>query len=109
MAKFTPGPWEAVRMYSNGCEVCPRILAPRGDSREGRWVATVVGAPSLEFEETWPNAVLIAAAPDMVELLRDAARDPDLMNIEEVYDHAVAACKRARRLLARIDAERGAP
>jgi hypothetical protein len=52
-----------VPMHSNGCEVCPRILA------DGRWVADVTGAPYLGFSDTLPNARLIAAAPELMAAL----------------------------------------
>jgi hypothetical protein len=66
----------------------------------------VVGAPSLEFEETLPNARLIAASPCMAELLRSVVasypRDGCMRDCDCI------SC-RAHEILARIDGEGGAP
>jgi len=63
--KHTPGPWKA-NLYLGGAYAIDRI-APNGD-RLAR-VATVDGAL-----ETMANARLIAAAPDLLEVVKKCAR-----------------------------------
>lgn len=55
--KGTKGPVKMLRQYSNECEVCPIVV-----DQEGKIIATTHGAPYLGFDETIPNADLIAEA-----------------------------------------------
>lgn len=56
--------WRVRRVYSNGCEVCPRVVA--GD----KVIAEVWGAPYIGFTDTLAKAYLIAAAPELLEACR---------------------------------------
>jgi hypothetical protein len=56
-----PEPWRVERVYSNGCEVCPRIMAGR------EIVAEVCGAPHIGFVDTLPRAHLMAATQELFE------------------------------------------
>jgi hypothetical protein len=59
-----PEPWRVERVYSNGCEVCPRIMAGR------EIVAEVCGEPHIGFVDTLPRAHLIAATQELFEACR---------------------------------------
>lgn len=77
-AKHTDGPWRIEKRYSNGCEVGPWIMAERESDGKRRIIATIGGAPYLEDdggENTYANARLIAAAPDLYEVCRDIYQD----------------------------------
>lgn len=68
-AAASPGPWHAEPRYSNGCEVCPRIVG------QDRWIADVIGAPYLGHKDTHPNAAYIVAACNALpQLLADVER-----------------------------------
>lgn len=67
---YTPGPWVIERRWSNGCEICPYIVAP-----DHEWIAEVTGAPHLGFATTLPNARLLAAAPKLFQALTSLLAD----------------------------------
>lgn len=66
----TPGPWRVKRRWSNNCEIVPRITCNPDDDRACGWIADIIGAPYLGHESTLPNAMLIAAAPDLLAACR---------------------------------------
>jgi hypothetical protein len=61
-------PWRVVRIYSNGCEVCPRIMAGQ------KVIAEVHGAPHLGFTDTLPNAYRMAASLELLVALESLLR-----------------------------------
>ena len=75
MSKHTPGPWEVKRSRSG---YPYRIYAPNADDHRNGAVGRDVtrwGAFSLpSSKEAEANARLIAAAPDLLEALREIAK-----------------------------------
>lgn len=71
----TPGPWEVLRRFSNGCEIVPRITCAADSDRGCGWIADLVGAPYLGHESTLPNAHLIAAAPELLAACEEAFKE----------------------------------
>lgn len=62
-AKHTPGPWKRTG-----------ALTVRGGAL-GRLIAKVDGGGSINSEEIYANTRLIAAAPDMLEALKNLEND----------------------------------
>jgi len=87
-SKHTPGPWR-VGPYSPGHP--PSVLAGEGD--EARHVAGYRTALGLD------DARLIAAAPEMLEALREMLLDADAGQVR------MDVVANARALLARVDGE----
>jgi hypothetical protein len=66
----TPGPWKVTeRRNTRGQVLPPAITAPR-NGHDGVQLAIV---SAIRFEEGDANALLIAAAPDMLEALKRIA------------------------------------
>jgi hypothetical protein len=67
--RHTPGPWLAMpdRFGRQRQRLAPAVVINTDDWRKGHLVATVNTADSREMQA---NARLIAAAPDMIELIR---------------------------------------
>lgn len=62
-AKFTPGPWVAVYRGDNGC-------GPEGDvHQKSKWDVDPFDSGFMRGEYKWHDACLIAAAPDLYEVL----------------------------------------
>ncbi len=92
--KYTPGPWEA--------EFSPSFKQFRITDVTGDVCATV----SAYAANPDADARLIAAAPELVEALRDAANRIDDMlegNDGQAWGEARQSAARFRALLARID------
>ena len=90
MSKFTAGKWEVGEIYNKHYAV---------------FVGTHAVADCFDNRESEGNARLIAAAPEMYELLSYFSTLEDVTN-DEAYNFFVAV-RRTRRLLARIDEEEG--
>src|SRR5215813_7422945 len=90
-SKHTPGPWAVYRHDgSNRLD----IMAADGDG-EGGWIAHDISSPGTEREA---NARLIAAAPEMLEALREVTKQ-----LAWYAGHKPELTERARALLARVD------
>jgi hypothetical protein len=68
-AKHTPGPWHAHYQYADGKEHLPNI-----DADAGPGIATM--EPYGTREQQIADARLIAAAPELLEVLNDATPCP---------------------------------
>lgn len=86
--RHTPGPWMDCGFHDDGVDGERVIASPDGE-RMGYAVACVLpcGEPDMKPQLTLANARLIAAAPEMLEMLRslDAwlSFRPDLTSREE--------------------------
>ena len=73
---YTPGPWEVSNMHLNeaaGGVECLEVYAPNG--KHASWVALVMEEPATGRKaEGEANARLIAAAPELLEALKDGIR-----------------------------------
>lgn len=90
MSKFTPGEWEALK--AKGYHIIR--LAPNGEREVGKVIAYVL---QWYQGEDWGTARLIAAAPEMYELLKEVAQCEG--------DYVADTVFKAQELLARIDGE----
>lgn len=100
-SKHTPAPWAINESETD--EGCWEIGTGewRGDSYEGLQIATAWGF----YHEAEANARLIAAAPELVEALREVIGwHDDADNLHKPIE-VRAAYMRARALLAEIDGE----
>jgi hypothetical protein len=88
MKKHTPGPWVCVNTSNHAHDY--RLLQSNGRPLP-------FSAPANDHSEARANARLIAAAPDMLELLR-ALVDPD-------DDYSAFHINTARALIRRIDGD----
>lgn len=88
-SKHTPGPWEDKEGAS--------VYGKREGKPYSYRIAEVLGYQ----EEREANALLIAAAPEMREMLRDICTAWDCQTLGATED----AVRRARALMARIDGE----
>ncbi|HEX3125605.1 MAG TPA: hypothetical protein VHQ21_20055, partial [Rhodanobacteraceae bacterium] len=90
----TPGPWEVVKNFSNGCESCPTV------NSGVKIIADCHGAPYLGFTQTNPNARLIAAAPRMAAMLESLLTDNvrQSAEIERLRDYQVTLVERIAAL-----------
>lgn len=100
MDNHTPGPWE-VDIHGN--IKCP----PIGDGRKydglhyvasttglsGERVANLCGGAYRPIEESKANASLIAAAPDLLEALRELLNAPDPDEVEDATPRFRAVMK----------------
>lgn len=68
MSKHTPGPWAIRRHWSN--EDAFEIYPDRGDPGYGEWASIVEIGDYCYEDEAEANARLIAAAPDMLDMLK---------------------------------------
>jgi hypothetical protein len=98
-------PWRVVRIYSNGCEVCPRIMAGQ------KVIAEVYGAPYLGFTDTLPNAYRMAASLELAEALdallcRIAVNGHDVGIISDGY--TIRAINKALAVIAKATGEKSA-
>ena len=84
--QHTPGPWRSRELGSEGA----RIFPDYGDIRErGKTIADVRGRDTLT---DFANARLIAAAPELLALIRSYATTYPL---DEYHDKATAAIAKA--------------
>ena len=98
MAKHTPGPWETDKMEG---DFFPRvILPPRED-----WCKSsiTINEGRGDMEECQANARLIAAAPDLLEALRELA---GCLNVLNPNRRLVKALREARASIAKAQGER---
>ena len=93
MSKFTQGKWE---WDKENCLVFTTIFTVHGSS-ERYYVADFELDYAISREEREANARLIAAAPEMYELLES------LVNILLVHSYSQEKAIRIANLLARID------
>jgi hypothetical protein len=96
MAEHTPGPWLIEKNYSNGCEIGPWIMTGRRPSGERNIIANIAGAPYLEADKganTYANARLVTAAPDLLEALQEVVAISDRKH--NAWDKAHAAIAKA--------------
>jgi hypothetical protein len=96
MTPHTPGPWKVVEHYEDastrkiGLHGCPAIVSEKG-------VVVVhpeVGIVTEDLSTAKANARLIAAAPEMLEALKECLEEitnPE----EETWPHAQHVAKRA--------------
>ena len=68
MSKHTPGPWVIVRDTDNKRAITMIHAQPKDPKAYGQGIAKLV-RQGLETDE--PNALLIAAAPEMLEALKE--------------------------------------
>ena len=99
MSKHTPGEWEVDGSLADGPKVVAFPILDEGPQEVIVADMDVDGA--IPADVRWANARLIAAAPEMYELLRSFAA------AVVVTEHAgtVAGQRKARALLAKIDGE----
>lgn len=90
MNAHTPGPWEAERVDQG---VGARWFNIRGG--RGRLLAIEIASAA--------NARLIAAAPEMLAMLKDAVCYACARRHGDVLGEACAACRPVRAVLSRID------
>jgi hypothetical protein len=108
--KYTPGPWNVDPLYprdiqANGCEISTAF-----DQHQQGELIRIGGKVTADFEEACANARLIAAAPELVEALRELMDDLEA-EIEarrgsvllRTTERDLAPVRKARALLARID------
>ena len=95
MSKFTQGKWE---WDKENCLVFTTMYSEDGSS-ERYYVADFEMDYAISREEREANARLIAAAPEMYELLES------LVNILLVHSYSQDKAIRIANLLARIDGE----
>ena len=93
--KHTPGPWEA--------RPVPRMnliaVAEGGKHYPHAYATTSTDVPGELTATAYADARLIAAAPELLELVREAFRDPDSEILGTAWNHYAA------EVLARIDGE----
>lgn len=87
--KFTPGPWVA-----DGSESTTATWVNGGD---GKRVCTM--RPSVK---DWGNARLIAAAPELLEALKDALKDLEALS---PWDSAPVCARKARAAITKATGE----
>ncbi len=92
MSKHTPGPWRASELG---------VLSDKLTSYGNWYVCSLIDPDN---EEHKANARLIAAAPELLDVAREAAEWLDLLK-QNYPDMAglVRACRQARDLIARIE------
>jgi hypothetical protein len=87
----TPGPWDYYDMAAYGIAICKGCIGGQNVGHAHMYVG-------LTAEETTANARLMAAAPDMLEALREARAAAAELCTEQHYKNRVLA------VMARIDA-----
>lgn len=92
MRKFTPGPWKSVE---NSISSEMYFFA----NSQGKLLGETIGL-TRDKDENMANANLIAAAPDMYQVIHDL-----IEVIQGPVDQIPEVIVKARRLLARIKAE----
>ena len=97
MSAHTPGPWEAcdsasITMNDEPVAVPSHVCRRRRDE-QGRRVTEFIADCNMRLPEANANARLIAAAPELLALVRDAIE----------HDLAGDRLIRARKLLASLD------
>lgn len=97
--KYTPGPWKVGQGGGLGATTAVYALNEEGNQK------VIVAACWHEFVqrpygEIFANARLIAAAPELVEALRE------LVNGGETFEEYEERCQRAIILLARIEGDK---
>jgi len=93
--QHTPGPWEIDGFYQGAFEV----IAPKASVTRGRLVICSRGQHELREREFQANARLIAAAPDLLEALKEFVGAVDAGTTfadSSVVDVARAAIAKAR-------------
>ena len=97
-SKFTPGPWETGQARGNG--QLDEVMAP-----DGAAIRLICQVHAGHRDERFANARLIAAAPEMYELLESLAKEANKqfdssMDAAEVFEELG---DEARRIKAAID------
>lgn len=87
-AAHTPGPWEVVGPSQNGH--CRRIFA-------GNEYVGIVGGSDQPMRTIRANANLVAAAPDLLDVLQEVVEDGLKTNTKEWKRKAIAAIAKAHR------------
>jgi hypothetical protein len=95
MSKHTPGPWEVV----------PEDRAESrwiiGDEEGGSIASCEPAGPWITSAQADANARLIAAAPDLLAVLRDMLLWADTPQQEASPSWIIGACERARAAIAK--------
>jgi hypothetical protein len=108
---YTTGPWEAVPSIPNEGVECYWIRAAKdfGPITRGFRVVDIASVNGPQWKEQEATARLIAAAPELVEALRDAAnRIDDMIECDApglAWSEARKSAARSRALLARIEGD----
>src|SRR4051794_40589883 len=97
MAEPTPGPYQVERLYSNGCEVCPRVVAGK------TIIAEAWGAPYIGFENTLSNARLLAASWNLLKACERFVADWSDDRVYQSIPHTTI--EQARAAIAEATAE----
>ena len=97
---YTTGPWEAVPSIPNEGVECYWIRAAKdfGPITRGFRVVDIASVNGPQWKEQEATARLIAAAPELVEALRNI-----LTEFVGPYEEGYSSVSAARALLARID------
>ena len=107
MSKFTPGPWK-LETAPGGANDGWQISSENTSCGKGRYVVLASRGP-ITGEEFAGNARLIAAAPEMKDLLWDAWQDLNALSQgDQTYDACYEATKTMEKimsLLRRIEGE----
>jgi len=98
MSKYTPGPWKMtdVRKYRD------EAFFEVSSNASIFWLAKV-GAPDDDFEQAKANAHLIAAAPEMYELLKEQIECYNQMPMSDLNYAGIEWIRRARKVLAKAE------
>ena len=96
--KFTPGPWQWSMVSGDYRTLVNEELDTIIDSAgtEDMWLCS---------ENIDANASLIAAAPELFELLKEALEDWDETNFDEEYPYRIDWADKARAALAKARGE----
>lgn len=100
MSKHTPGPWAAVgAMVENTHDYNPDICSCdlRSFGQDNLW---------RPYEETLANARLIAAAPDLLQAIRDLWAMPDFDGTQPTSEIRLKAKRAARAAIAKATGEK---
>lgn len=98
MSKHTPGPW-----WLNIRNGRTRIYSIYGGDDRGK---TVCRIHAYKSSTTEANARLVAAAPELLEALKDMVKEFDIAHIESAFASQVVAWKRADALVKATEQEK---
>ena len=87
MSKHTPGPWRTFNVAD--------VFPDDGDTEGGRQIADCAVGELIGFHEAAANARLIAAAPDLLEALKDMVLYCDMFPNAPYHVKAKAAIAKA--------------
>ena len=98
-AKHTPGPWEFGPSHSSTGLAGQLVVRPAGEFPHGEWVADV---GSMYDDHRVANARLIAAAPELLEALKEVTMVLDrIFDVEDRTPEPNSISGRARAAIAK--------